>query len=57
MTMPISAASAAWLVYNLAPVLREPVVALVNAIKSSDEDAARKALEAALRAAFVARQK
>jgi hypothetical protein len=55
--MPISAASAAWLVYNLAPVLREAIVALINAIKTGDEGAARAALEAALRAAFVARQK
>ncbi len=53
----MTAIQAAMLVYRLAPVLRDAVVTLIQAIKTGDEGAARNALEAALRAAFVARQK
>lgn len=45
------------LVLSLTPTLREAVVALVNALKNGDEEQARKAYEAARRAAFIARQK
>lgn len=53
----MSAIDAAVFIYHLGPVLREAVVALVKAMQTGDDAEARKAFEAALRAAFVARQK
>ena len=41
---------------KLVPVLREPVVAIVKALVAGDDQSARKAFEAALRAQFVLRQ-
>lgn len=53
----MSAIEAATFVYHLGPVLRDAVIALVKAMQTGDDAEARKAYEAALRAAFVARQK
>jgi hypothetical protein len=53
----VTAVQAALLVYRLAPVLRDAIVTLIQAIKSGRDVDARAALEAALRAAFVARQR
>lgn len=53
----MNAVSAAALILRLAPDLRDAIVALINALKNNDEDAARQAYEAARRAAFIARQR
>ena len=55
--IPTSALSAVLLVARLAPELRDAVVALIKALQSGDDDEARKAYEAARRAAFAARQR
>lgn len=61
MTLPIAAAmtaiDAAVFIYHLGPALRDAIVAIAKALQSGDEAEARKAYEAALRTAFVARQK
>jgi hypothetical protein len=49
--------SIALLIAKLVPVLREPVVAIVKALVAGDDQSARQAFEAALRAQFVLRQK
>jgi hypothetical protein len=45
------------IVWSLAPELQPAVVALINALKNGDEEEARRAYEAARRAAFILRQK
>jgi hypothetical protein len=45
------------IVYRLAPELRDAVVAIINALKSGDDEQARQAYEAARRVSFAARQK
>lgn len=45
------------LVLTLAPVVRQAVGELIKALKAGDEDAARKAYEAARLAAFVAKHR
>lgn len=54
---PIGALTAASLIMRLAPELRDAIVALIKAFQGGDDEAARRAYEAAKRAAFVARQK
>lgn len=51
-----SALSTALFIARLAPDLRDAVAALVRALLAGDEKAERRALEAARRAAFIARQ-
>lgn len=55
--LPASALGAAALIMRLAPELRTAIVALIAAIQGDDDAAARRAYEAARRAAFAARQK
>jgi hypothetical protein len=55
--LPTSAIKAATLVFGLAPEIRNAIVALVNALTAGDDVEARRAYEAARRAAFIARQK
>lgn len=57
MSAPSSAIQVAALVMRLAPELGRAVVALVKAVIGEDDVEARRAYEAARRAAFVARQK
>lgn len=57
MISPVDALSAAALVMRLGPELRTAVVALVKALQGGDDVEARRAYEAARRAAFVARQR
>jgi hypothetical protein len=54
---PSSALQVAALVMRLGPELGRAIVALVRAVIGEDEVEARRAYEAARRAAFVARQK
>jgi hypothetical protein len=54
---PTSAIRAAMLIYGLAPEIRNAVAALINALTAGDDEEARRAYEAALREAFIARQK
>ena len=51
------ALEAALLVGSLGPELRDAVVALIRAIRDGDDKAERRALEAARRLAFKARQR
>jgi hypothetical protein len=53
----IEALNIARQILALAPLVRPPVLAIIKALKDNDDEAARKAFEAALRLAFVARQK
>lgn len=53
----MSAIDAAVFIYKLEPVLQQAVIALVRAIQSGKDDAAREAFEATLRIEFAARQK
>jgi hypothetical protein len=55
--VPVTAIKAVALVLQLGPELRNAVVALIKAIQGDDEAEARRAYEAARRAAFIARQK
>ena len=55
--IPSSALGAAALIMRLAPDLRDAIVALINALKSGDDEEARRAYEAARHAAFIARQR
>jgi hypothetical protein len=52
-----AAVSTALFIMRLAPELRAAVEALVRALLTGDSDAERHALEAARRAAFIARQR
>jgi hypothetical protein len=52
-----AALSTVLLIMRLAPEVRDAVESFVRALLKRDEDAARRAVEAALRAAFVARQR
>lgn len=45
------------LVWSLAPELRAAIVALIKALQGGDDEEARRAYEAAQRAAFIARQR
>lgn len=54
---PSTALSAAMLIYRLAPELRNAIVALVQALTKGEDEAARRAYEAARRVAFSARQR
>jgi hypothetical protein len=55
--MPVSWLALARLIWSLAPELRMAVAALVEALRDGDEEQARRAYEAARRAAFIARQR
>jgi hypothetical protein len=52
-----AALSTALLIYRLAPALRDAIAELVRAIVDGDDVAERRALEAARRAALIARQR
>jgi hypothetical protein len=53
----VSPAATVWLIMRLAPALRDDIAELVRAIVDGDEPAQRRALEAARRAALIARQR
>ena len=57
MIIPAGALSTVLLVMRLAPPVRDAVAALARALLEGDDTKAREATEAALRAAFVARQR
>lgn len=57
MIIPAGALSTVLLIIRLAPPVRDAVAAIVRALQAGDEKAAREATEAALRAAFIARQR
>lgn len=57
MIIPASVLSTVMLIARLAPPVRDAVAAFIRALQSGDDKAAREATEAALRAAFVARQR
>jgi hypothetical protein len=57
MTIVPGALSTVLFIARLAPELRTAITALVRALLDDDREAERKALEAARRAAFVARQR
>jgi acyl-CoA reductase-like NAD-dependent aldehyde dehydrogenase len=53
----LEALKIARLILPLAKPLKDAILAIVAAVKSGDDEDVRKALEAARRAAFAARQK
>lgn len=57
MISPATVVSTTLLIMKLGPALRDAVSELIRAIVDGDEPAERRALEAARRAAFIARQR
>lgn len=54
---PATLLSLTRLIWRLAPALRDAIAELIRAIVDGDEPAERRALEAARRAALIARQR